>query len=174
MRHTSALLLCFALITSSTQAQDSDIPPFLRRPGNDFVFQFAGRSPFRVTTTVDEDSDNKSRPGRRTVKTHTVKVFTLVSLAGDSWILVEHPKNIEDAEAWNAKRVALASLTPQVVAALEKTGAGKKKLKQLRQQSTVEIETTRTWVNIDHIATIRKASIEPSEFQSSDTTASAE
>lgn len=168
MRHTSALLLCFVIVTSSAHAQDSDIPGFLRHPGKDFVFQFAGRSPFRVTTPVDDDSDNKSRSGRRAVRTHTVKVFTVVSLAGDSWILVEHPKNIEDADAWNAKRVALASLTPQAVAALESTGAGKKKLKQLRQQSAVEIETARTWVNIDHIATIRKASIEPSEFQSAD------
>lgn len=167
MHHTSALFLCLAL-TSSVHAQDSDVPGFLQ-PGKDFVFQFAGRSPFRVTTPVDDDSDSKSRSGRRAVKTHTVNVFTIVSLAGDSWILVEHPKNIEDADAWNAKRVALASLTPQAVAALESTTAGKKELKQLRQQSTVEIETTRTWVNIDHIATIRKASIEPSEFQSSDT-----
>lgn len=166
MRNTCVLALCILLLHASVRADDSPVPKFLQ-PGQDYLIRFAVQSPFQKTIRTPLDRESSGVPNRSTRKrttTHTIDIFTVVSLAGGSWILVEHPRAIEDASKWNSKRRAMVSLTPQAVHALQSTEDGKIRLEAIRTQASAEIETSRTWVNIDHMLTIRKAPSDLSDY----------
>ncbi|MCA9037369.1 MAG: hypothetical protein KDA91_19670 [Planctomycetaceae bacterium] len=165
MRNGSFCLLISLLLTGPVRGESSGIPAFLQ-PGQDYVMKFAGPSPFEKSVRISVGTDQAERNGGRRTKQLAIEVFTIVSRAGGSWVLVEHPKEIDDATKWNAKRVAMASLTPQSIAALQSTEDGRARLEQLRARASVEIETSRTWVNVDHVVTIRKVPIEPSQSDS--------
>ena len=163
MRKGCLFVILSLVFSAPVSGQDSSVPSFLQS-GQDYVMQFSGPSPFQKTVRLTASSDNAERSGGRRARTVAVEVFTVVSRAGGSWVLVEHPKDISDAEKWNAKRLAIASLTPQSVAALQSTEDGQARLEQLRARASVEIATSRTWVNLDHVVAIRKAPIEPSDY----------
>lgn len=157
MKNLCILASCILILAGDTLQAGDAVPPSFLKPGQDYAIRFAGESPFKKTIRVATDS-NQSR-------TYSVTVFTLVALPGDSWILAEHPKAIEDAFQWNSKRVAMAALSPHSIAALESTEVGKKQLKKLREQAATKIETSRTWVNLRHVVTISKPRIEFSDYK---------
>ena len=161
----SALLLC----ADSALRADDALPPSFLQPGNDYVLRFAGKSPFEQTEGIpfEPDHNNTVNAARITSAsiTYSITVFTVVELSGDSWVSVEHPKSIKDAFKWNYKRFAMAALTPQTIAKLEETDDGKVQLDQLRMQASVEIETDKTWVNLNHVVAIAKPPTEPQDFK---------
>ena len=164
-----AMLLLFA--ASGLRASD-DMPPSFLQPGHDYVLRFAGKSPFEQTEGIPIEPEYYKKPDAIITSaritsariTYSITVFTVVELFGDSWVLVEHPKSIKDAFKWNYKRFAMAALTPKTIAILEATEDGKVKLKNLRKQASVEIETDKTWINIDHVVAIAKPPAEPQEY----------
>jgi hypothetical protein len=163
MRTQCALAPCILILASvASQAVDASPPKFLQ-PGHHYSLRFAGQSPFEKTVLVRVDSDHKKKAHASV--TYSVTVFTIVALPGDSWVLAEHPKSIEDAFKWNFKRIAMATLTPEYISALQSNDDGKKQLKTLREQAAAKIETRRTWINLRHVVTISKPRIESSDYK---------
>ncbi|QDT00451.1 hypothetical protein [Adhaeretor mobilis] len=166
----SVLTISTLLIAADSALQDDDGPPpsFLK-PGNDYILRFAGKSPFKQTEGIPLDPyDNKGPNTARITSasiTYFVSIFTVVELWGDSWVTVEHPKSIKDAFKWNFKRLAIAALTAETIAKLEATEDGQAHLVRLRKQASVEIETDRTWVNLNQIVAIAKPPTEPQDFK---------
>lgn len=154
---------CILILASAALQADDSAPPSFLKPGQDYAIRFAGQSPFEKTVRVPMDSDQIRKRNASITSasiTYSVTVFTVVALPGDSWILAEHPKSIEDALKWNLKRVAMAALSRQSIAALQSTDDGKRQLEKLREQAATEIETSRTWINLRHVVTISKPRIE--------------
>lgn len=165
----SILAVSALLLSADSVLRASDaLPPSFLQPGNEYVLRFAGKSPFEQTEGIPFELDSKKPNTARITSasiTYSISVFTVVELSGDSWVSVEHPKSIKDAFKWNYKRFAMAALTPQTIARLEATDDGKVQLDQLRMQAYAEIETDKTWVNLNHVVAIAKPPTEPQEFQ---------
>ena len=163
-----AVSLLLYPVSLTLQAGEDHPAPFLK-PGNDYILSFAGKSPFKKTEGIPIDFNDKNNQKSTRITsasvTYSINVFTVVELYSDSWVYVEHPKSIKDAFKWNFKRYAMAALTPKTIAVLEATEEGKKQLAKLRKQAAAEIETDRTWVNIDHVVAITKPPTEPQDFK---------
>ena len=154
MKNLCILVSSILILASAALQADDAAPPSFLKAGQDYAIRFAGQSPFEKTVRVATDSDQNRK--RSASITYSVRVFTIVALPGDSWALAEHPKSIKDAFKWNSKRVAMAALSPQSIAALESTDGGKRQLEKLREQAATKIETSRTWINLRHAVTISK------------------
>ncbi|MCA8999307.1 MAG: hypothetical protein KDA80_20100 [Planctomycetaceae bacterium] len=166
MRIPFYFLATLCLVPALMFGEDTSTPKFLNT-GEDFAIQFAVATPFQKTVRrpMDRNSDSPRNEFRRPgTITYSVDIFKVVGLPGGSWVLLEHPKSIEDAPHWNAKRLAMATLTPQAIIAMESTEDGRKRLEKLREQAAVEIETSRTWVNMQHMLTIKKPPIQQTDF----------
>ncbi len=111
MKNSCILASCILILASAALQTVDAAPPSFLKSGNDYAIRFAGQSPFEKTVRVATDSDQSKK--RNALTTYSVTIFTIVALPGDSWILAEHPKSIEDAFRWNSKRVAIAALSPQ-------------------------------------------------------------
>ena len=171
MKITAAAFLFILAVVgmNPATAQEADDNPFFN-PGSDYIVHFAGETPFRQTKGVPLTAEDLKPQGngvqiKSASVTYGITVFTVVRHGVGSWYLLEHPKKIEDSFKWNFKRLALAALTPDGVKNLSKSDQGLKKLADLRKQAEEEIETTRTWVNIDHAVAILSPPTTPIDYE---------
>lgn len=90
-----------------------------------------------------------------------VNMFTVRKHAAGSWVLLEHPKSLEDAAKWNLHKMAIAQLTKENMQELQSTPDGKAKLAKLQKSAKQPFHTSVTWVNLDHAIAISEI---PSEL----------
>ena len=148
------------VIAEEASALQSDLP-FLM-PNQDYVIRFSESVKIfeNVTTEVlqstSTDEDGNTRPGSPATVTIrlTIDVFTVVKLGKAGWVFLEHPENFDDIGKWSGRCRAKAILSEENIAKLEATPEGKETLNRLRTQAAFEIQTTRTWVNLNHAIAI--------------------
>jgi hypothetical protein len=98
--------------------------------------------------------------------TSTVEIFRLLRFGGGSWVLLEHPKKTDDVSLWNGKRRAMAQLNDEELLAALKAGEdGQKRLSQIGELAQREIETTQTWVNLNHAIAITEVPTEEAKLE---------
>jgi len=94
-----------------------------------------------------------------------VNMFTVRKHAEGSWVLLEHPKSLEDAAEWNLHKMAIAQLTKENAQELQSTSDGKEKLAKLQRSSIHQFQTSTTWVNLDHAVAISEIPSEITEMK---------
>jgi len=88
-----------------------------------------------------------------------------VRFGGGSWVLVRHPANLEDSFKWFGQRRAHAILTSKRADEIKAEPDGEEKVARLREAVQREIETTETWVNLDHAVAIADVPTERIELK---------
>ncbi len=158
-------VLCVAHLQAEPPAQDGQAAPselgFLET-GKDYVIRFSNdidlftmtKSGVSETTYTTENGETKKGRPATWRMTLRVEFFRVVRLGGGSWALLEHPEKKDEIARWNGKRRAMAILGSEAAHELEATPDGKERLERLREAAAREIETTRTWVNLDHAIAI--------------------
>lgn len=89
-----------------------------------------------------------------------VESFKVVHLAAGPWALVEHPLDLDDIQAWNAQRRAMAILAGPHAAAIKTNPADQQRWKELRNAADAEIATAQTWVNLNQAIAIAPLPVE--------------
>ena len=165
---TLLVVSCVLLFSGSAAfGNDRFSLPFLKE-GQDYVLRFAGESPFRRTEGIPIEPEYYSKPNAVVTSasvTYSIEVFTIVRVLDGSWAKVRHPKSIKDAFKWNRKRYAIAALTPETREKLSATEEGRVKLNQLEEQTGIEIETSTTWINLNHVVAIAEPPAEPQDLK---------
>lgn len=125
--------------------------------GKDYVIRFPDSySTFRYSesgVTKATSSDGSSRPASWTMNVD-IQVFTVRKHAHGAWVLLEHPASIQEATKWNYHRMAVAELTKHRIKELQSSADGRAELERLKRLASQKIETSRTWVNLDHAVTV--------------------
>ena len=127
------------------------------KPGNDYIIKFPEtHNVFRYRRSgISEVKPKEGKPYASNWHVNlAVEAFTVKRPPQGSWVLLEHPEDPKYALAWNMKRIALAQLTDRRIKELELTEEGKTALALFREQAAEDIETTKTWVNLDHAIAI--------------------
>ena len=127
------------------------------KPGHDYIIKFPEtHNVFRYQRSgVSEikPKDGKAYASNWHVNL-AVEAFKVKTPPQGSWVLLEHPADLQYALAWNMQRIALAQLTDRRIRELESTEEGQAALAQFRDQAAEKIETTETWVNLAQAITI--------------------
>lgn len=155
-------LLFVAVLLSSGRAEESATstkPLGFLEIGRDYAIRF----PDTYTVFKHTKSGISQGHGKQlsTWKLNLqVNLFTVRKHAQGSWVLLEHPKSLEDAAKWNLHKMAIAQLTKENTQKLESSATGKKKLAKLQKSAERQIPTATTWVNLDHAVAISEISSE--------------
>lgn len=158
-------VLCFAVFISSAHAEEpngSAKPLGFLELGRDYAIRFPDSySVFKLTKTGIGQGKHPS-----TWKVNLqVNMFTVRKHAQGSWVLLEHPKSLEDAAKWNLHKMAIAQLTKENTRKLESSSDGKEKLAKLQNSAKQQFQTSTTWVNLDHAVAISEIPFELSEIK---------
>ncbi|MDA8563674.1 hypothetical protein N9L06_04395 [Mariniblastus sp.] len=153
-------LLCLTVLFSGVHAEEpinSEKPLGFLELGRDYAIRFSDScSVFKLTKTGIGQGKHPS-----TWKVNLqVNMFTVRKHARGSWVLLEHPKSLEDAANWNLQKMAIAQLTKENTRNLEKSPDGKEQLAKLQESAKQQIQTSTTWVNLDHAVAISEISSE--------------
>src|SRR4051794_8542686 len=132
-------------------------PSFLEA-NNDYVIRFPDASNiFKTSRTEVTEATAVTGDGQKTSAgpvtwnvTFSVTVFQVVRFGGGSWVLLRHPSNPDDFVRWSVQRRAVAILAGPNVEEIRAKRDGPDRLKELRMAADAEIETSETWVNLDH------------------------
>ena len=132
------------------------------KPGKDYSIRFpesvtvfshksGGLAP---TNYIAADGTKTPAPPATWSATMTLQIFHVVRLGSGSWALLEHPTRHDDFITWSIKRRAMAVCASEEADKIEAQPDGKKRLEQLRKEAAQEVETSQTWVNLDHAVAI--------------------
>ena len=163
MKHSTYLLslLCLTFLFSGVHAEEpinSEKPLGFLELGRGYAIRFPDSySVFKLTKT---GIGQGKHPSSWKVNLQ-VNMFTVRKHARGSWVLLEHPKSLEDAAKWNTHKMAIAQLTEENTRNLKSSPAGKKQLAKLQESAKQQIQTSTTWVNLDHAVAISEI---PSEL----------
>ena len=154
-------LLCLTILFSGVQAEEpinSERPLGFLELGRDYAIRFPDSySVFKLTKTGIGQGKHPS-----TWKVNLqVNMFTVRKQARGSWVLLEHPKSMENAAKWNTHKMAIAQLTNENIRNLDTSLDGKAQLAKLQESAKQQIQTSTTWVNLDHAVAISEI---PSEL----------
>ena len=154
-------ILCIAAVFSGVRAEepiDSTKPLGFLELGHDYAIRFPDS--YSVFTLTKSGISQGKHPSTWKVNLR-VNMFTVRKHAQGSWVLLEHPKSLEDAAKWNLHKMAIAQLTKENTEKLESTSEGKEKLAKLHESAKRQFETKTTWVNLAHAVAISEIPSEP-------------
>jgi len=131
-------------------------------PGKDYMIRFAeGSDFFKITESGVSQStytteEGKTKQGDPVTWTSTITMlhYQVVRPGGGSWVLLRHAAKPSDFAAWDGQRRAIAILASPQREELEAKPDGKERLERLQQAAEKKIETSETWVNLNHAVTI--------------------
>lgn len=156
-------VLFVAVLLSCVHAEEptnSTKPLGFLEIGRDYAVRFPDSySVFKLTKSGIGKGVSPKHPATWKVNLQ-VNMFTVRKHAHGSWVLLEHPKSLEDAAKWNLHKMAIAQLTKENTQKLESSPDGKAKLAELQKSAKRQIPTSTTWVNLDHAVAINEISSE--------------
>ena len=165
------VIVTFSIACLVLRAADRESPatevPFLE-VGKDYVILFPeDRNVFKKTTggmttatyKTEDGEEAESRPATWSM-TFELESFKVAQLSTGPWVLLEHPKNLDDIQAWNEQRRAMAILNGPDTAVLRANDEGKRKFDELQKAADAKIATTKTWINLNQAIAIGPLSAE--------------
>lgn len=106
-----------------------------------------------TATYTTEDGEAESRPASWSM-TLKVETFKVVALSRGQWVLLEHPRNLDDIPTWNAQRRALAILQDSKPLTAKANDKAAEKRQALHEAADTKVPTSQTWVNLNHALAI--------------------